>query len=718
MADLKYQLYSTSNIVSPSQVKCVIEVNVALFIASIFLSAFLLFQVQPMVGKFLLPWFGGTPAVWSTVMLFFQVFLTGGYAYAYWLIGRVRLSRQGMVHAVLLGTSLTLFLGLGLVWPSPVMPGADWKPADVNFPVLHIIWLLTVSVGLPYFMLASNGPLMQAWFSRVFPEKSYARLYAISNAGSLLGLLAYPVIIEPALTLRSQGWVWTVAFCLFAFLAGAIGLRKTNSDRIPSTNSTPDSPTEKTTPSLRVLWIALSATASMFLISVTNQVSQEVAVIPFLWIIPLAIYLLSFILAFSDARWYHSRLFAILLLLASGAMIWSMANAGSLNILLQVGFYCLLLFLGCMVCNGELYRLRPSADHLTSFYLMISVGGAVGGIFVNLVAPFIFTGYWEFYLAWFLSLAVVVPIFLPRWFARQDLQAALFASVFLVSVLVFMFGLDRYRNSLFVQRNFYGVLRVLPWHFPASGQSGYTMINGVTVHGIQYASNELRDKPTAYYVEDSGVALFLLNHPRRGLGLNVGVLGLGTGTLAIYGEAGDTYRMYEINPVVIDLAEGKGGYFSFLNDSRAKVTVIEGDARISMERELAAGQPQNFDVLVLDTFSSDSIPVHLVTKEAFALYLQHLKPDGVIVAHISNRHLDLRPIFWRLAQEYHLSIVKIDRGRYEGDDGFPSEWVLLARDPTLFEIPAIHAKAYSLENYSTSLRMWTDDYSNLFQILK
>jgi hypothetical protein len=559
---------------------------------------------------------------------------------------------------------------------------------------------------------------MQAWFSQVFPEKSYARLYAISNAGSLLGLLAYPVIIEPILTLRWQGWTWTIAFGIFTFLAGAIGLRVRKPNLVSTTESKFDPSTARPSPSLLVLWIALSATASMFLISVTNQISQEVAVIPFLWIVPLAIYLLSFILAFSEARWYHSRLFAVLFLLASGAMIWSMANAGSLNILLQVSVYCALLFVGCMVCNGELYRLRPSADHLTSYYLMISVGGAVGGIFVNLIAPFIFTGYWEFYLAWFLSLAILVPIFLPRLFARQNLQVALLTSVFLASTLVFIFGIDRYQNSLFVKRNFYGVLRVLPWHSSVSDQAGYTMIHGVTVHGIQYTSDELRDKPTTYYVEDSGAGLVLLNYPRRGEGLDVGVLGLGTGTLASYGQAGDTYRMYEINPVVIDLAQGRSGYFSFLKDSRAQVTVIEGDARISLERELAAGQPQNFDVLVLDTFSSDSIPMHLITREAFELYLRHLKPNGIIAAHISNRHLDLQPVFWRLAQEFHLSIAKVDRPVYEGDDGFPSEWVLLTRDPSLFGIPAIQAKADSLENYSTSIRLWTDDYSNLFQILK
>lgn len=673
-----------------------------------------------MVAKFILPWFGGTPAVWSTTMLFFEVFLTGGYAYAYWLIGRVKSSRQGIIHIILLGISLALLLGLGVVWPSPVMPGADWKPTSLDFPVLHILLLLTVSVGLPYFMLASNGPLMQAWFSRIFPEKSYARLYSLSNAGSLLGLLAYPVLIEPALTLRSQGWTWSIGFFIFALLAGSVGLRAKQRDTNPVSDSklVSNLPEKKPSAALMILWIALGAIASVFLLAVTNQISQEVAVIPFLWILPLAIYLFSFILAFSDARWYHRRLYSVLFLLSSGEMIWSLTQAGSLDILWQIASYCVLLFLGCMICHGELYKLRPSASHLTSFYLMVSVGGAMGGVFVNLVAPFIFTGYWELYVAWLMIFAIFAPIFLPRWFAPEGMQVALMLMVFVAGSVFFTLQGDRYQSSLFVRRNFYGILQVRNWQSTSSGQTGYIMIHGATVHGIQYASPERRDKPTTYYVEDSGVGILLSNHPRRGHGLRVGVLGLGLGTVASYGEAGDSYVMYEINPSVIDLAEGEGGYFSFLHDSKAAITVVPGDARISLERELAAGQPQNFDVLVLDTFSSDSIPVHLVTKEAFAIYLQHLAPDGVIAAHISNRNLDLQPVFWKMAQEYHLSIVRVDRAAQEDDDGFPSEWILLSRDPTLFEIPAIHSKVISLENYSTTLKLWTDDYSNLFQILK
>jgi len=674
------------------------------FALSIFLSAFLLFQIQPMIGKFILPWFGGTPAMWSTAMLFFQTLLTGGYAYAYWLVKR---PKQGWIHIALLGITLALLTVLGFVWSSPITPSADMRPAAGNFPVLQIFLILTVSVGLPYFVLAANGPLMQAWFSRIFPEQSYARLYALSNVGSLLGLLAYPVLIEPSLTLLQQGWAWSGGFVLFALVAGVLSYRARHAGGIMAHEST----TEKPSLSLHLLWIVLSGIASLFLLSVTNQVSQEVAVIPFLWIVPLAIYLISFILAFSDSRFYERRAYTLLFSLASLAMLWALIRADSLNVLAQIAIYNLLLFLASMICHGELYRLRPHADHLTSFYLMVSLGGAAGGIFVNLVVPFIFTGYWEFYLAWLLTIVLLAVMLLPRFFGQVNLQARAIGISFLIGVVLLSLGLNNYENALYVERNFYGVIRVRVWDKKANA-----MIHGMTVHGVQYLND--RARPTTYYVEDSGIGLLLLNHPQREQGMRVGVLGLGVGTLATYAQDGDVYRYYEINPVVIQLAEGEGGFFTFLKDSKAETTVITGDARISLEQELAQGQPQNFDVLVLDTFSSDSIPIHLVTKEAFVLYLKHLVPDGIIAAHISNRHLDLRPVFWQLAQEFGLDIVLVDKSASSGEKGFPSEWILLTRNSGLLNIPAIKSHAISFEGYSTSIKLWTDDYSNLFQILK
>ncbi|MBI5296610.1 MAG: fused MFS/spermidine synthase [Chloroflexi bacterium] len=690
-----------------------------IFALSIFLSAFLLFQIQPMIGKFLLPWFGGTPAVWSTAMLFFQALLTGGYAYAYWLIGRIRAERQGRMHAALLGVAALFVLALGLFWPSPITPSAAWKPdIGAGTPIPQLFLLLTVSVGLPYFMLASNGPLMQAWFSRLFPTQSYARLYSLSNIGSLLGLLVYPILTEPWLTLRAQGWSWAIGFVLFALLVGWVALRVGRTQAAAASVVSAAASTPKPSPSMLGLWIILGATPSIFLLSVTNQITQEVAVIPFLWILPLALYLLSFILTFSDGPWVQRRLYSLLFALASLAMLWVLINAATLNFMIQIAVYSLLLFLACMIGHGELYLLRPSAEHLTSFYLMVSVGGALGGIFVNLIAPYIFTGYWEFYLAWLLTIVILIVSLLPRWESRPQVRAGALWTAFILAILGIVLGMNSYSNALFVHRNFYGILRVKEWTSPNGNGAGYEMIHGVTVHGVQYLTPALRDQPTTYFVQDSGAGLVLLNHPKRGQGLRVGVLGLGAGTLASYGQAGDVYRFYEINPTVVDIAEGQGGYFSFLEDSPADVTVVTDDARLALERELADGQSQNYDVLVLDTFSSDSIPVHLVTKEAFALYLGHLAPDGILVAHISNRHLDLKPVFWQQARAYGLSMLVVDRFVQPNDDGFPSQWVILARDPASLQIPALQARAVTFDGSSVSLRLWTDDYSNLFQILK
>ena len=691
-----------------------------IFAISVFLSAFLLFQVQPMIGKFILPWFGGTPAVWSTVMLFFQVLLTGGYAYAYWLIGRIKDRRQNIIHIGLSILALIVLIALAFTWSSPVTPPAALRPANVSSPILNIFKLLLISVGLPYFILASNGPLMQAWFSRIFPQQSYARLYALSNLGSLLGLLAYPTLIEPNLSLKNQGWLWSSGFILFGLLIIWIAARAQNrrTEEPFDVQGVIDSAaaSNRPTSALMSLWIALSATASLLLLSVTNQISQEVAVIPFLWILPLMLYLLSFILTFSGERGYNRKVYLILFALSVALLLYVLFNLESVSIYLQIFAYCTLMFTACMLCHGELYLLRPDAGYLTSFYLMVSIGGALGGIFVSLVAPVVFNGYWEFMVALAMTLALWLTVLRVGRNSNHFAWARFMLTVFLLATisLSLLGGLS---GILFADRNFYGVIRVRELQPSGSNEAAFAMSHGVTVHGLQFIKPELRDVPTTYYIPDGGAGLALMNHPRAGEGLKVGMLGLGIGTLAVYGQPGDEYRLYEINSIVVDLAEGQAGYFSFVSDSQAHVTSVLGDARISLERELAEGHPQNFDVLVLDTFSSDSIPVHLVTKEAFDLYLKHLAPDGIIAAHISNLHLDLKPVFWQLAKHYGLHLILVD---YPGDSngGYPTEWLLLARDPALLQIPAIQAHAEDLSNYSTEIQLWTDDYSNLFQILK
>ncbi len=691
-----------------------------LFALSIFLSAFLLFQIQPMIGRFILPWFGGTPAVWSTLMLVFQVLLTGGYAYATWLVGRVK--RQALFHLALLIFAFMVLSARGLSGLSPIMPSMPAIAQNNSSPILQIIQLLLLSIALPFFVLASNGPLMQAWFSLVHPSKSYARLYALSNVGSLFGLLAYPVLIEPNLSLRAQGWMWYAGFALYGLLTGWIAIQSRQAT-VPSTPTVaPVISSGRPSFALMSLWIALSATASLFLLSVTNQISQEVAVIPFLWILPLTIYLLSFILTFSGERGYNRKFHAMLFILSVALTLFVMLNSTSLHVYWQILAYCLLLFAACMLCHGELYLLRPAAEHLTTFYLMVSVGGALGGIFVSLIAPVIFNGYWEFFVALAMTVAILMTVLRGDHVTLSEAKSlnarARFVFTVFVLVTVMLAVLSTFfSGALFSKRNFYGVIRVREAIPDGSRETAYVMSHGITVHGMQFINPEMRDLPTTYYVRDGGAGLAILNHPRYGQGLRVGMLGVGTGTLAAYGQPGDVYRLYEINPVVIDLAEGQGGYFSFVEDSKADVNLIPGDARISLQHELDEGHPQNVDVLDLDTFSSDSIPVHLVTKEAFALYLAHLAPHGIIAVHITNLHLDLQPVVWQLAQHYGLNMARVN---YDGDSygGYASHWILFSRDSAMLEIPAIQGRSVDLNGYSTNLKLWTDDYSNLFQILK
>jgi spermidine synthase len=464
------------------------------------------------------------------------------------------------------------------------------------------------------------------------------------------------------------------------------------------------------------LWVVLSGTASVFLLSVTNQISQEVAVIPFLWVLPLALYLLSFILAFSGESGYRRKLYIVLFLVSTMGTFFVMLNAPALHASWQILAYCLLLFAACMLCHGELYLLRPSAQHLTTFYLMVSIGGALGGIFVSLIAPLIFDGYWEFFVALAMAAALLLTIIRS---GRGSPARARFILTTFVLVTVMLAVLDTYASgALYSRRNFYGVIRVREIVPGGSEQRAYVMSHGITEHGLQFIDPGWREIPTTYYGPQAGAGLAILSHPKyKQESMHVGLLGLGVGTLAVYAQSGDRYRLYEINPIVVELAEGQENYFSFLRDSRAEITSILGDARISLENELAEGDPQDFDILVLDTFSSDSIPVHLVTREAFALYLSHLAPDGIIAAHITNLHLDLQPVFWQLARYHGLSMVRVE---YPGDSsgGYASHWILLAREAAVLDIPAIRERALDLSGYSTDVRLWTDDYSNLFQILK
>jgi hypothetical protein len=690
----------------------------------IFLSAFLLFQIQPLISKYILPWFGGTPAVWSISLLFFQILLLVGYAYSFWLANRLRERYQGIIHMGILSISLLLIILAILKWPTPIMPGLDWRPTNEVSPIWNIFTILGASVGLPYFLLSTNSPLLQVWFNIEYPHRSPYRLYALSNIGSLLALITYPILIEPLLTLRMQGWIWTICYAVFAVLVGYLALHRIKVSQLvekmsDQTKAFYSQPKPKIWQPL--LWVALTATSSTMLLAITSQITQEVAVIPFLWILPLTIYLLSFILTFLSDRWYSRGFYGMTLIATSVTLFWVLAQGVFLNITIQIAEYLVLLFVCCMICHGELVRLKPHTRYLTLFYLMVSLGGAIGGIFVNFVAPHIFKGYWEFHLGlvtcWVL-LFIMFQINPPVWSRRKQIfmSGFLLAGTIIVGDLLFVYIQTQNTNSLSSSRNFYGVLRVRSIE-PDLNASAYQLTNGVTAHGFQYIDAARRHLTTAYYTEKSGVGRAILNNPKRYKGMRIGVLGLGIGTIAAYGQQGDTIRFYEINPEVIKLAEGKGGFFSFLHDCPSYVETVWGDARISLEHELEAGQPQRFDLLALDTFSSDSIPTHLLTKESFAIYLRHIQPDGLLALHVTNHHLALLPVVRQLADASGLSGVVVENA---GDNHrhYRSTWVLLSKNVSFLQKPEIAGCSYQLSSVPKIVGLWTDDYSNLFEILK
>ncbi|HXZ27054.1 MAG TPA: fused MFS/spermidine synthase [Terriglobales bacterium] len=692
----------------------------AIFGATVFLGAFLLFQVQPILGKYLLPWFGGTPAVWTTCLLFFQVLLLAGYAYGHALAG-VRSARAQLgVHGALLAGSVVVLAVMAARWPSPILPGAAWKPAPGGHPTWEIVRLLAVSIGLPFFLLATTAPLVQSWYARTEPERSPYRLYALSNAGSLLGLASYPFVVEPALALGVQGRTWTWAFLTFALGCAVCGVLAVRSHQPQpfGIDQILEQYEPRPTAGTMLLWAALAAGSSVMLLAVTNQICQEVAVVPFLWVLPLSLYLLSFILCFHDERWCGRGWLRALLLAALLAPVLLFFGPYA-DIRLQIAVFCFTLVACCMVCHGELVRLKPAPRYLTWFYLAIAAGGAAGGVFVALLAPRLFSGYWEFHLGlWGCCLLALVVLVRERHrlFYRQRLRPGFYLYAFGLLLLAgeLLSHVAWYKhNTEEVERNFYGVVAVYSDYDAQAHSAVYALRHGRITHGLEYRAPEQRDRPTAYFAPESGIGLLFAADP-HGAPLRVGVVGLGIGTLAAYGRPGDQFRFYEINPAVVRLAAASP-YFHYLADSRARVEIVAGDGRLSLEREQAAGAPL-LDLLVLDAFNSDAPPAHLLTQEAFRLYLARLKPEGVLAVNISNRALDLRPVVLAAAERFGLGVVWVYQA--PGDRFHPgSSWMLLARDRARLATPGL-ARAASPLAGAPPVRPWTDDFSNLYRVLK
>ena len=676
-----------------------------LYALTIVVSAFLLFQVQPVIAKIILPWFGGSAAVWTVCMLFFQMALLLGYLYAHALVRYLKPRTQMLVHAALL-----LVSALAL----PIYPNASWKPLNGDEPTLRILGLLAMTVGLPYFLLSTTGPLLQAWYARRFRGAMPYRLYALSNAGSMFALLSYPVLFEPVFTTHQQAWMWSAAYGVFVVLCGVTAIRSGNAAAAVAA-AEPEA-VEKPSAKRYAMWLLLPAVASLLLLAITNHLSQNVAAIPFLWVLPLSIYLLTFILCFEGSGWYRRNPYVQLLAVALGAMAYALSvdTTGSVPIRVMVPLFTMGLFTCCMVCHGELARLKPDPRYLTHFYVMIAAGGALGGLLVGLLAPHLFNGIYEMPLGLVACAALVVWVLRQdaelKWFQRWRQPAPIVAAVLTVALAVFV-GLqirDTVRASREMVRNFYGALRVRDSGPATQLDATRTLTNGTINHGEQFLNPARRDQPTTYYGPDTGVGLAIREKGKAGA-IRVGVIGLGTGTLAAYGRLGDYYRFYEINPLVLRLAHTE---FTFLGDCKAKVDVAMGDARLSLERE----SPENFDVLVVDAFSSDSIPVHLLTLEAMLLYFRHLRPDGVLAVHISNRYLDLEPVLAGETRATGKLARVVDTEDDDTQDVFGATWVLITSPASGFHGEEL-TNSTAIESKRT-VRLWTDDYSNLFRILK
>ncbi len=675
-----------------------------LYALTIFVSAFLLFLVQPVMAKQILPWFGGSAAVWTTCLVFFQTTLLIGYAYADLIVRRLTPRSQVGVHVGLLIASCVVL---------PIVPGLQWKPMGAENPSFMILGLLTVTIGLPYLLLSTTSPLVQAWFARSFPGRSPYRLFALSNLASMLALVGYPFALEPWIATRLQSYGWSAAYVLVVLLFIACGWYSLRAPAATTDTGMPEDATGASHPlteappttGRQLLWCALAAMGSFLLLAISNHICQNIAAIPLLWVVPLAIYLLTFILCFDGSGWYRRGLFAPMLAAALGVMGWTVADRSLTHeLMLQIGVFCVGLFIACMFCHGELARMKPSPRYLTRFYLMISAGGAIGSALVGLVAPLVLPAYFE--LPFGLVACAALLAFQMRRAHPVFVTLALGALVFTVGAEVWQIK-EFYSNTLLATRNFYGVLRVQ--EFGAENSRHRSLIHGTILHGTQYLAPELAISPTTYYTQTSGIGRVLESlHPST-RPLKVGIIGLGAGTIATYGSKGDTYRFYDINPDVITIANRD---FTYLRDSDATIETALGDARLTLERE----PPQQFDVLAIDAFSSDAIPVHLLTSEALAIYRKHMKPGGIIAFHVTNRYLDLPPVVDMLAKAHGMHAVMI----YDSSDDSMasiSDWILVSDDKTSLEAPLISDVSVPVEP-RPNLKLWTDDFNNIVQVLK
>lgn len=671
-----------------------------LFVASIALSAFLLFLVQPIIAKQLLPWFGGSSAVWITCLVFFQVMLLAGYTYTHLLTTRLSACRQGSLHIALLLASLAFL---------PIVPATSLKPTQGTEPGWQVTVALLATVGLPYFLLATTGPLLQKWVAPRLPEGAVYRLFALSNLGSLVGLLAFPFAIEPFMDSATQSYAWSGGYV--AFVACAAGLSLHVRRRGMAVRAEPSRGVRVAGPSLAqyATWLALAALGSVVLLGTSAHLTQNIASVPFLWVLPLGLYLASFVIVFDgrggrgwyDRRWGLPAMLVATVLMAAGLA----ASQGALHVLIAVPLYCAGLLAVCVFCHGELAQRKPADQHLTHFYLSLAAGGALGGLAVALGGPYFYDAFFELPTA---LLLIAVAGTAVLWSSEKQRSIALVGTV-ATCYFGLAYAATLTSGSLRMERNFYGAMRVQQER--VDGTVVRRLVHGVIAHGEEAVVASGPPTPRAYFSPTSGGGR-AIRAAQAGGPVDVGVIGLGVGTLAAYARTGDRFRFYELDPDVLHVARTS---FSYLEHAAGTVEHVLGDARLSMERELGTERQGRFDVLVLDAFSSDAIPVHLLTREALQLYLAQLKAGGLLAMHLSNKFLDLTTVAAALASAEGLDAKLVDDRPPAGSGAAPSLWVLMKRGVDSWPPEIAH-----LADVSTpaTVAAWTDSYSSLFPALR
>ncbi len=671
------------------------------FYAVVALSAFLLFLVQPLIAKQILPWFGGSSAVWTTCMLFFQGALLLGYAYSDVSPRALGPRRQPKLHIVLALLALIVL---------PIIAPESWKPVGGEEPISRILMLLAVTIGLPYVLLSTTSPLIQSYFARLNPGRDPYRLFALSNAASLIALVSYPVVIEPFVGTRMQAIGWSVLFAVFVLLVATLAWRVGRVDA-DSSSETEVINAEPLPVASQLRWIAFSAAGSMLLLAVSNHITQNVASVPLLWLLPLTLYLLTFILTFDGTGWYKRHLYAgPFFVMVIGMCFLLVDKDFQFDLIVQTSVFCVGLFVVCMMCHGELVLSKPAPQHLTRFYLLVSIGGALGALVVSVVAPLLFSTYLETAVALLVAALLFIPV---AQAAHPFLQwIAVLLAIGVVGTGAW-FVKQEHNNAIEVTRNFYGVLKVKSYDDIGSENYLLRLVHGAILHGEQYPHEKWRYQPTTYYTPTSGFGRAVNAQremaPQSNRKQRIGMIGLGVGTVGAYCRDGDICRIYEINVEVERLARK---HFTYLADSKARMDVIIGDARLSLEREAN----NQFNVLAVDAFSGDSIPMHLITQEAVRGFIGHVAGNGILAYHVSNRFLNLPPVLAEIAdREKLVGVVVEDPAQKDNTLHSSSTWVLLARNADALK--GIGEAGIPLER-TAGAPLWTDDFNNLLSVVK